>query len=47
MRPLLKKNITDFLDRFDNFIGAELRSIKIISLKFNSKEIQSKSLALS
>jgi len=31
MRPLLKKNITDFLDRFDNFIGAELRSIKIYS----------------
>ena len=31
MRPLLKKDITNFLDRFDNFVGAELRSIKIDS----------------
>ena len=31
MKPLLKKDIDDFLKRFDNFIDSELRSIDIVS----------------
>lgn len=31
MKPLLDKNLTPFLKRFDGFIDAELRSIEIVS----------------
>ncbi|MDD5373486.1 MAG: hypothetical protein PHO62_08680 [Sulfurimonas sp.] len=31
MKPLLDKNLTPFLKRFDNFLDAEFRSIEIVS----------------
>jgi hypothetical protein len=31
MKPLLKKDIPSFLDRFDNFTSSEIRELKVIT----------------
>lgn len=31
MKPLLKKDITNFLDRFDNFSSSEIRGLQVLT----------------
>lgn len=40
MKPLLKKDINTFLERFDNFCGSEIHSVKINSQESISVFIQ-------